>query len=108
MCLSLESYGNFLDYLRGLEDVKLSALAEEYRDEAGINYNTVDDELRHMVMHEYERWRQGEIQKLNLAMWLSSRRGQLIEKVKKIGLMQVGHMQIEKPIKAQEDGNATK
>ena len=100
MCLSPESYGNFLDHLRGLEDEKLSALAKEYRDEAGIIYNTVDDELRHMVMHEYERRRQRKIQGLNRAMWLSSRRGRLIEKVKKIALMLADHMQIEKLTRA--------
>lgn len=100
MCLSLESYGNFLDHFRGLEDEKLSALAKEYRDEADIIYNTVDDELRHMVMHEYERRRQRKIQRLNRAMWLSSQRGRLIEKAKMITLMTLGYRQIEKSQRA--------
>jgi hypothetical protein len=108
MCLSLESCEKFIDYLYGLEDEELSTLAKEYRDEAGIIYNTIDDELRHMVMHEYEQRRQRKIRRLNRVMWLSSRRGRLIEKVKKIALMLAGHMQIEKPTRAQENSNATK
>ena len=100
MCLSLESYEEFIDYLYGLEDDELSALAKEYRAEAGTIHDTVHVELRHMVMHEYEQRRQRTIRRLNRAMWLSSRRGRGIEKVKKIALMLADHMQIEKLTKA--------
>ena len=100
MCLSLESYGEFIDYLYGVEDDELSALAKEYREEANIVHDTVHVELRHMVMHEYEQRRQRTIRRLNRAMWLSSRRGRGIEKVKKIALMLADHMQIEKLTRA--------
>jgi hypothetical protein len=96
MCLSLESCEKFIDYLYGLEDEELSTLAKEYRDEAGIIYDTVHDELRHMVMNEYEQRRQRKIRRLNRAMWLSSRRGRLTEKIRKSVLMLVGHQQTEK------------
>jgi hypothetical protein len=99
MCLSPEGRRDFIDYLYGLEDEELSALAKEYRDLADIICNTVDNELRHMVMHEYEQRRQSKILKLNRAMWLSSRRGRLIEKVKGITMMLFGYTQIEKLIR---------
>ena len=99
MCLSLESYGEFIDYLYGLEDDELSALAKEYRAEAGTIHDTVHVELRHMVMHEYEQRRQRTIRRLNRAMWLSSRRGRMIEKVKVIAMMLLGYTQIEKLIR---------
>jgi len=100
MCLSTESRQDFVDYLYGLEEEELSALAKEYRELAAIICNTVDNELRHMVMHEYEQRRQSKILKLNRAMWLSSRRGRLIEKVKKFAIMPFGHTQIEKLIRS--------
>ena len=99
MCLSPESRGDFIDYLYGLEEEELSALAKEYREQASIICNTVHEELRHMVMREYEQRRQRKIRKLNSAMWLSSRRGRLIEKVKKIAMMLLGYTLIEKPIR---------
>ncbi len=99
MCLSPESRGDFIDYLYGLEEDELSALAEEFRELAGIICNTVHNELRYMVMHEYEQRRQRKICKLNRAMWLSSRRGRMIEKVKVIAMMLLGYTQIEKLIR---------
>ena len=99
MCLSPEGRRDFVDYLYGLDDEELSALAKEYRELADIICNTVHNELRHMVMHEYEQRRQSKIIKLNRAMWLSSRRGRLIEKVKKIAMMPFGHRKIEKLIR---------
>lgn len=99
MCLSPEGRRVFIDYLYGLEDEELSALSKEYRELADIICNTVDNELRHMVMHEHEQRRQRKIRKLNRAMRLSSRRGRLIEKGKKIAMMLYGHKQIEKLIR---------
>ena len=99
MCLSPESRRDFIDYLYGLEEDELSALAEEFRELADIICNTVHNELRYMVMHEYEQRRQRKIRKLNRAMWFSSRRGRLIEKVKGIAMMLLGHTQIEKLIR---------
>ena len=99
MCLSPESRGDFIDYLYGLEEDELSALAEEFRGLAGIICNTVHNELRYMVMHEYEQRRQRKICKLNRAMWLSSRRGRMTEKVKVIAMMLLGYTQIEKLIR---------
>ena len=99
MCLSPKGRRDFIDYLYGLEDEELSALSKEYRELADIICNTVDNELRHMVKHEHEQRRQRKIRKLNRAMRLSSRRGRLIEKVKKIAMMLYGHKQIEKLIR---------
>ena len=99
MCLSPEGRRDFIDYLYGLEDEELSALSKEYRELADIICNTVDNELRYMVMHEYEQRRQKKIRNLNRAMWLSSRRGRLIEKVKVIAMMLLGYTQIEKLIR---------
>ena len=100
MCLSPESRRDFIDYLYGLEEDELSALAEEFRELAGIICDTVHNELRYMVMHEYEQRRQRKIRKLNRAMWLSSRRGRLTEKVKGIAMMLLGYTQIEQPIRS--------
>jgi len=99
MCLSPEGRRDFIDYLYGLEDEELSALSKEYRELADIICNTVDNELRHMVMQEYEQRRQSKILKLNRAMWLSSRKGRLIEKTKGIAMMLLGHTQIQQQIR---------
>ena len=80
MCLTPESNKHYCQLTRNLDDEKLLALDANYREKCG---NSVEWELHGIVMNEIHQRRQFRRQKLERSLWLASRRGLLIEAIKR-------------------------
>lgn len=82
MCLSNETHEEFSRLARAMDDERLHSLDHHYRVELGPRCNTVDLELHSIVLFELEARRQQRIRRFNRSLWLSSRRGRLVEAIK--------------------------
>jgi hypothetical protein len=80
MCLTSEGHNHYYRLTRNLDDEKLLDLDAFYRQNCGTS---VDWELHGMVLAEIHRRRQFRRGQLKRSLWLSSRRGQFIEALKR-------------------------
>ena len=80
MCLMPESHERFCQLARNLDDEKLVELDAYYRQNSRTS---VDWELHGIVMGEIHQRRQFRRQQLERSLWLASRRGRLIEAIKR-------------------------
>jgi hypothetical protein len=75
-----ESHEHFCQLARNVDDEKLVELDAYYRQNSRTS---VDWELHGIVMNEIHQRRQFRRQKLERSLWLASRRGRLIEAIKR-------------------------
>ena len=75
-----ESHEHFCQLARNVDDEKLVELDAYYRQNSRTS---VDWELHGIVMNEIHQRRQLRRQKLERSLWLASRRGRLIEAIKR-------------------------
>ncbi|MBM5792109.1 MAG: hypothetical protein FJ053_10135 [Cyanobacteria bacterium M_surface_10_m1_298] len=58
-------------------------IARYYRDELGLAADTAEMELHSIVIRELEIRRQERIRRFKRSLWLSSRRGRVVEAIKR-------------------------
>jgi hypothetical protein len=83
MCLSNESRDEYWRLAGAMDDERLHKLGHYYRIELGPRCETVDMELLYIVSREIENRRQERVRRLKRALWLSSRRGRFVERIKR-------------------------
>ena len=80
MCLTGESHSYFCKLAIEMEDEKLLSLDKYYRNRIGTS---VDWQLHGIVMREIHRRRQEKREKLEIALWHSSKRGKAFRMLKR-------------------------
>lgn len=83
MCLEGQDVEYFSRLNRSLDDEKLSRLDAYYCDLLSKRFTSIDEELHDMVKSEIKARRDSRVQKLRRGLWLSSRRGRIIEAIKR-------------------------
>ena len=83
MCLEEQDLEYFFQLNRNLDDERLFNLDAYYRDLQTKEFTSVDEELHGMVKSEIKIRRDSRVQRLNRELWLSSRRGKIIEAIKR-------------------------
>ena len=86
MCLTADSHKQFVELARAFENEKLLELDKYYRNRIGTS---AEWELHGIVMYEIHRRRQEKRNKLEIELWLSSKRGKAFQFLKQ-QLIKVG------------------
>jgi hypothetical protein len=82
MCLSDEAREEYWRLAEAMDDERLEGLDRYYREDVGRGGTTVDVELHFIVTSELANRREQRIRRLKRALWLSTRRGRLVEAVR--------------------------
>jgi hypothetical protein len=83
MCLSHQARAAYRRRARAMDDARLHELDHHYRVVLGARRSTVDLELHRIVISELESRREERIRRLQRSLWLSTRRGRLVEAIKR-------------------------
>ena len=83
MCLSHQARAAYRRRARAMDDERLHELDHHYRLVLGPRRSTVDLELHRIVISELESRREQRIRRLQRSLWLSTRRGRLVEAIKR-------------------------
>lgn len=82
MCLSNDAHAAYSRLARAMDDEQLEELDRYYREDLGRGCTTVDMELHGIVRCELEDRHEQRIRRFERALWLSSRRGRLVEAIR--------------------------
>ena len=82
MCLSNDAHAAYSRLARAMDDEQLEELDRYYREDLGRGCTTVDLELHGIVRCELEDRREQRIRRFERSLWLSSRRGRLVEAIR--------------------------
>jgi len=82
MCLSNDAHADYSRLARAMDDEQLEELDRYYREDLGRSCTTVDLELHGIVRCELEDRREQRIRRFERSLWLSSRRGRLVEAIR--------------------------